>query len=106
MTVTDKIANIIRAGRRNLGSAGGMAEEIVAALPDMTPDLVWDDLHGDGSLYQTSRSHPFHYHAVINYRGRLGWSYLGVMHGTLKEAQATANTDYKSALAKAMGWTA
>jgi hypothetical protein len=78
-----------------------LADAIIAALPSMVKPLEWVDLHGDGSLYQTSNENPIDYHAVINSRGRSGFWYFG-LYGTLEAAKEAAQADYKRRILSAL----
>ncbi len=70
------------------------------AAPKVKP-LVWVDLHGDGSLYETDVDNPLGYHAVINRRGQLGWWYFG-FYETLEAAKAAAQADYERRILEAL----
>jgi len=71
------------------------------ALPRVKP-LMWVDLHGDQSLYQTDVDHPLGYHAVITKRGSKGWWYFG-FYDTLDAAKAAAQADYESRILSVLG---
>lgn len=60
--------------------------------------LVWIDLYGDGTVFQTDVDHPFGYHAVIVSRGRLGWDYFGKRYQTIDAAKAAAKADYEASI--------
>lgn len=100
----EKIAEMIHTAASEAGrfTYHDTADEIIAALPDMVKPLEWVDLHGDGSLYQTSNENPIDYHAVINSRGRLGFWYFG-LYDTLESAKAAAQAEYASRIMQALG---
>lgn len=103
MTVTDKIANIIlvRAGRGSIDGSWAVADAIVAALPDMIPDLVWTD-NSMGSRCETDSRYSI---SCWKHDCLFVDAYTTMRrHSTLEEAKAAANAHHKSALAKAMGW--
>jgi hypothetical protein len=94
MTMRDKIAGIVWANRQthNL-DADYIADAIIAALPDMTPDLVWTR---NGSHWSGGNGH------VIS---KLGSQYIFTIHtisfcrefDTLEEAQTSANAHNSAA---------
>ncbi|QQM29334.1 Lar family restriction alleviation protein [Martelella lutilitoris] len=64
--------------------------------------LVWVDLHGDGSIYETSNDHPLGYHATVQCRGRLGWSYNGEFFKMVSGAMIAAQADYEKSILSAI----
>lgn len=110
MTLRDKIAEAVREAIDNVHDmdvtfddyAQASADAILDVIREGVKPLEWVDLHGDGSLYQTSNDHPLSYHAAINQRGRLGWWYFG-FHQTLDAAKAAAQDDYTRRILSALG---
>jgi len=90
---------------RNCQSQGpdhyGRYEWNTRSTPKVKP-LVWVDLHGDGSLYQTDVDNPLGYHAVINRRGQLGWCHRDSFFDTLEAAKAAAQADYERRILDAL----
>ena len=105
MNALDKIAEIVREYDWDIGNDGEVADAILAALPDMIPDLVWVDLYGDGSKYEVTSDHPTGFSDSISKRANGAYFSWHGAFDTLDEAKAPANAHHKAQLAKAMGWT-
>jgi len=106
MNARDKIAEIIHNSVFHLNGlprvtiiTKDVADAILAALPDMIPDLVWmrnGDHHAGG------------YGHVIRKMGSqfvlTGRNSHARQFDTIEAAKAAANAHHKAQLAKAMGW--
>jgi hypothetical protein len=92
MTMRDKISHIVY--MHHEGLIHGAADEIIAALPDMIPDLVWTLRQVMGCDGLVSGDYSVH----------LGmWRYKDIpmskCYGGLKEeAQAAANAHHRAAI--------
>ena len=105
MKVTDKIVEILDKDRK-WPDAKETAEAIVAALPDIIPDLVWVE---DGWWRHSAKPFPGYLSGAAFWimHTEKGWLFAsaGKRYGSLQEAKAAANAHHKAALARAMGWT-
>ena len=87
------------------------ADAILAAMPDMIPDLVWDmQSHVSGTaatpfgeyLVETCHEEGFGFWCPSDYKeDEPPFGY----YQTIDETKAAANAHHKAQLAKAMGWT-
>jgi hypothetical protein len=96
-----------------------LADAILAALPGMVPDLVWEGVEDDCFIqcdmgihsYQLcvmdalERSCDYAWYVVYCQNG-LQDAHVNTDHPqTLKAAKAAANAHHRAAIAKAAGWT-
>jgi len=90
------------------------ADAILAALPGMVPELVWDELQedrGDGSADDTGDYESGDYLIEIGFGSdAYCWavSFSGDFissHDDPDTAKAAANAHHRAAIAKAAGWT-
>ena len=112
LAVRDKIAEICIKYGADQNASGGVADAILATLPDMIPDLGWEKL--SERLYRVMMAEKMSWRCESYNDGRwfLTWSVPGycdtLIHGewdTLEQAKAVANAHHKAQLSKAMGWT-
>ena len=109
MTMRDKIAAIIG------GTITGRerADAIIAALPGMIPELVWDGLQedrGDGSADDTADYQSGDYLIKMGFGSDsyfwnvdIGMDFVS-SHDDPDTAKAAANAHHRAAMCKAMGW--
>jgi hypothetical protein len=114
MTMRDQIAAVAldaineqyRNGSTRAGYAIAATDAILAALPGMIPDLVWDKSHV-ASWNEDYHTVPTNYTIRCADENGWKWSYGGG-HGYARgpeAAKAAANTHHRAAIAKAAGWT-
>ena len=99
MTTRDKIAAVQYFG--NIGH--GAADAIIAALPDMVPDLVWDDsgesLSGGYRIVQRNKAYMLH--VADHFAGLTTATHAWT--DSIKEAKDVANVHNRAAVCKALG---
>lgn len=99
MTMRDKIAGIIEDIDQDDGGAVEMADAIIAALPDMVPELVWVDSYG---VLQSPA--PFGRYTITGKILTLpGTMRPQMICNDLTEAKAAANAHYRAAIMKGLG---
>jgi hypothetical protein len=103
-TMQHRIATII--DDMFLDGPDAAARAILAALPGMIPDLVWEGDHDASGKYSVDGD-PGNYeylhfdHPYWDYSGRED----GIWFPTKEAAKAAANAHNRAAIAKAAGWT-
>jgi hypothetical protein len=113
MTMRDKIA-VIRYFGTTIGH--GVADAILAALPGMIPDLVWNRMEIKQNcapgLWEQCYT-PLGLYEIHTFTGKGGTFYLKTPdYGRASEheyhtaARDTANAHHRAVIAKAAGWTA
>jgi len=122
----DKISEIVSevefSEDRGCGSCvldpDGIADAILAVLPDMIPNFVWDGVEDDCFMACDMETHGYHL-LVFDTLERscdyawtacyiVGTKEVPVSQGkdtTLADAKAAANAHHRAKLIKAMGWT-
>ena len=100
MTMRDKIAAVQYFGT-TIGH--GAADAIIAALPRMVPDLVWDDsgrsLSGGYRIVQRNKAYMLH--VADHFAGLTTATHAWA--DSIKEAKDMANVHNRAAVCKAMG---
>ena len=109
----DKIAEIVQSNCMENKEEGywDAAYEILAVLPDMVPDLVWDmqsPVSGTAAtsfgeyLVETCHEEGFGFWCPLDYKeDEPPFGYFE----TLEQAKAAANAHHCTQLIKEMGWT-
>jgi hypothetical protein len=105
-TMQHRIATII--DDMFLDGPDAAARAILAALPGMVPDLVWDEALTVGYTKNVTQMSGQYWIG-----GRLGgpWVvtgcryFVGCTFPTIEDAKAAANAHNRAAIAKAAGWT-
>ncbi len=102
----DNIVLMIGYGLSREASLDKIADAILAALPGMIPELVWDKSHV-ASWNEDCHTVPANYTIRCADENGWKWSYNGG-HGYArgpKAAKVAANAHHRAAIAKAAGWT-
>jgi hypothetical protein len=106
MTMRDEIVGIIEDGLGDGLDLHDLADAIIAALPGMIPELVWESgvvdcakLSQGGKYVACSTSPPGSWAWWLDCDGQ-----TREVHNSQKSAKAAANAHHRLSVRKAMGW--
>jgi len=105
----DKLIEIIGdALIESMGDHSAVADAILAALPGMAPDLVFECSSSNEQLYKAVSNFGGYYIEHSKSGAFIWWAPFGVgklKDYTIEAAKAAANAHHRAAIAKAAGWT-